>query len=220
MALICTDRRGQNSIVVSPGANARLTPGDVARNARLVRSAQLVLLQLEIPLATVLAVVELAATANVPVMLDPAPARELPRRILELVTWLTPNESEALALCDRASASDAPIALTTARQLAVQLQKRGPRNVIVTLGHRGCCVADATGGVRLYPAFRVRTVDSTAAGDAFNAGLAVGLSRGRPLPEAVRYGSAVAALAVTRPGAQPSMPGARAVASFLRRFSR
>ena len=119
MALISTDRNGQNSIVVSPGANARLTPADVARHAQLVQSATLVLLQLEIPLATVLAVVELAARAGVGVMLDPAPARPLPRRILERVTWLTPNESEAVALCGGVSGTGGSIGVRVARGMAV-----------------------------------------------------------------------------------------------------
>ena len=220
MALIATDRNGQNSIVVSPGANARLTPADVARHAHLVQSATLVLLQLEIPLATVLAVVELAERAGVPVMLDPAPARPLPRRILQRITWLTPNESEAVALCDGPSATADSIGIRAAREIAEGLRRRGPRNVIITLGRRGCCVADDTGITRAHPAFPVRAVDTTAAGDAFNAGLAVALSRGQPLHVAVEYASAVAALAVTRRGAQPSMPGARSVARFVRQFSR
>ncbi len=220
MALISTDRNGQNSIVVSPGANARLTPADIARHRHVVQSATMVLLQLEIPLDTVLAVVELAERAGVSVMLDPAPARPLPRRIFERVTWLTPNEFEAVALCGGALGTGASIGVRAAREIAEQLRNRGARNVIVTLGRRGCCVADAAGSSRVHPAYRVRAIDTTAAGDAFNAGLAVALSRGQSLDAAVRHASAVAALAVTRTGAQPSMPGARSVARLLRRHAR
>lgn len=220
MALICTDRRGENSIVVSPGANARLTPLDIRPLTAVLRSCAMVLLQLEIPFETVDRVTVLAQRAGVPVMLDPAPARDLPASLLRRVTWLTPNESEAAHLCG-GTATGTTTATTTmtrtaARAHAEALRARGCGTAIITLGRQGCCVA--AGAARAYnvPAFRVRAVDSTAAGDAFNAGLAVALARGTPLADAVRYASAVAAVSVTRRGAQPSMPTAGDVSRFLR----
>lgn len=215
MALIATDRVGQNSIVVSPGANARLSPRDIERHAGLIRSAGMVLIQLEIPFATVRRVTEIAARAAVPVMMDPAPARSLPADLLRRLTWLTPNEGEAAALTGSGDAG-ARMSAALARQLARRLQRRGPKHVIITLGPRGCCVAADTGAVRVHPGFRVRAVDTTGAGDAFNAGLAVALLRGAAVDAAVRYASAVAAVAVTRFGAQPSMPDARTVARLMR----
>jgi ribokinase len=213
MALICTDRRGENSIVVSPGANARLTPRDVQPLAALLRSCAMLLLQLEIPLETVDRVTVLAQRAGVPVMLDPAPARDLPASLLRRITWLTPNESEAAYLCGGTAATT--MTRRTAVAHAEALRARGCGTAIVTRGRHGCCIA---AGARPYavPAFHVRAIDSTAAGDAFNAGLAVALVRGDPLADAVRYASAVAAVSVTRAGAQPSMPTARDVRRFLR----
>jgi ribokinase len=213
MALICTDARGENSIVVSPGANARLTPRDVQPLAALLPSCAMVLLQLEIPLETVDRVTVLAQRAGVPVMLDPAPARDLPASLLRRITWLTPNESEAAHLCGATAATT--MTRRTAVAHAEALRARGCGTAIVTLGRHGCCIA---AGARPYavPAFHVRAIDSTAAGDAFNAGLAVALVRGDALADAVRYASAVAAVSVTRAGAQPSMPTARDVRRLLR----
>jgi ribokinase len=214
LALIVTDRRGENSIVVSPGANARLTPRDVQPLATLLGSCAMVLLQLEIPLETVDRVTLLAQRAGVPVMLDPAPARDLPPRLLRRIAWLTPNESEAAYLCG--AHATMPVRRASAAAYAMALRARGCGTVIVTLGRRGSCVAAPDGRSYTVPAFRVRSVDSTAAGDAFNAGLAVALARGDPLADAVRYGSAVAAVSVTRRGAQPSMPTASEVRQLLR----
>jgi ribokinase len=207
MALIVTDKSGENSIVVSPGANARLTPRDVQPLATLLRSCAMVLLQLEIPLETVDRVTLLAHRAGVPIMLDPAPARDLPARLLRRITWLTPNESEAAQLSG--------VTRGTARSHAMALRARGCGTAIVTLGGRGSYVAAADGTTYAVPAVRVRAVDTTAGGDAFNAGLAVALVRGDPLADAVRYASAVAAISVTRVGAQPSMPTAAEVRRFI-----
>jgi ribokinase len=210
MALIVTDKRGENSIVVSPGANARLTPRDVQPLATLLRSCAMVLLQLEIPIETVDRVTLLAHRAGVPVMLDPAPARDLPARLLRRITWLTPNESEAALLCGATATTTVTRAM--ASTYAKALRARGCGAAIVTLGARGSFVAAPDGTAYAVPAVRVRAVDTTAAGDAFNAGLAVALVRGDALATAVRYASAVAAISVTRVGAQPSMPTAAEVA--------
>ncbi len=217
VALIATDRSGQNNIVVVAGANGKLLPADVARLESLIRSAAIVLLQLEVPLETVARTVELAGRHAVPVMLDPAPARSLPARLLKRVSWLTPNETEAVALC-----GDGVQGTPNSRQVqqfAERLLAQSGGYVVLKLGGRGAFLA-GPGGLRQYlPAFKVKAVDSTAAGDAFNGGLAVALAQGsgRELLQAARFASAVAALSVTRPGAQPSMPTRREVLAFLRR---
>lgn len=210
VALIFVARDGENSIGVASGANGRLSPADV-RNARaaIVR-ARVLLLQLEIPLETVEAAATLAADAGVPVILNPAPARFLPDSLLRRVSILTPNESEAELLTGTRVTDEA-----TARRAAAQLLSRGVGTVIVTLGARGALVATAAGHKRLA-GFRVRAIDTTAAGDVFNGSLAVALAEGRPLTDAVRFANAAAALSVTRLGAQPSAPTRREIERQLR----
>ncbi len=212
VALITVESQGRNSIVVVSGANGKLTPRDIERKLALVRSAGLILTQLEAPLETVDYLITAAARSGVPLILDPAPAQKLPSDLLKKVRWLTPNETEASILCGASSGAVTP---ENARSVAESLLKKGPENVAIKLGSRG--VYWATDHARaLIPAFKVRAVDSTAAGDAFNAGLAVSLMRGATPLEAVRFASAVAALSVTRAGAQPSMPTAREVSRFLK----
>lgn len=212
VALISTDGQGQNSIVVIPGANGKLLPKDLEKAGSLLRSAGMILTQLEIPLETVECLAALACRFNVPMMLDPAPARELSTRLLRQVTFLTPNETETAILCGVAGDKVNP---ASAPGLARRLVRRGAHNVIIKMGSRGAYVA--AGNVEEFlPAFKVKAVDSTAAGDAFNGGLAVALMRSQNLLAAARFASAVAALSVTRMGAQPSMPTARDVDRFLR----
>jgi ribokinase len=150
---------------------------------------------------------------QVPLMLDPAPARQIPGKMLRQVTYLTPNESETCTLC---GIHGRDLNLSTVAEFAQILQSQGATNVIIKMGSNGAYVAGADGPQEMVPAFKVTAVDSTAAGDAFNGGLAVALMQGKSLEEAVRFGSAVAALSVTRMGAQPAMPTARAVSSFLK----
>ena len=213
VALISVDARGQNSITVVPGANGKLLPRDLKKALPLLRSAGMILAQLEIPMETVEYLAEIAARFEVPLMLDPAPARPIPRSVLRRVTWLTPNETETAALCGTAAADLTP---KNAGGYAERLLKRGVSNVIIKMGGRGAFVAGADGLRTMVPSFKVRVVDSTAAGDAFNGGLAVALMRGMPLVEAVRFASAVGAVSVTRAGAQPAMPTAREVNRLLR----
>jgi ribokinase len=210
VALISTDRQGQNSIVVVPGANGKLLPKDLEKAAPVIRSAGIILTQLEIPLETVEYLAALARRFDVPLMLDPAPARGLSARLMRQVTILTPNETEAATLC---GAPNAPVSPSTARGFARRLLGKGARNVIIKMGSQGAYVA-ANSGEGFLPAFKVKAVDSTAAGDAFNGGLAVALMQGQDLAGAARFGSAVAALSVTRMGAQPSMPTTREVRRF------
>jgi ribokinase len=206
VALIVVDARGQNLIAVASGANARLTPADVAAARPAFAEARVLLLQLESPMETVLAAARLGREHGLTVILNPAPARPLPTELYPLVDVLTPNEREAAAL----TGERAPEAAARA------LLARGVKTAIVTLGAAGVLLATGT-GVETHAGFRVEAVDTTAAGDAFNGGLAVALARGEPLPAAIRYAQAAAALSVTRLGAQPSLPTAAEVAAFLAR---
>lgn len=213
VALISVDGQGQNSITVIPGANAELLPRDLEKSLPQLRSAGMILTQLEIPMETVEYLCAVAHRFQVPLMLDPAPARAIPRKMLRQVTYLTPNETEICVLC---GISSGDLTLVTVAEFAQGLQASGAANVIVKMGSHGVYVAGANGLRRRVPSLKVRVVDSTAAGDAFNGGLAVALLRGRGLEEAVRFGAAVGALSVTRAGAQPAMPTAHEVRNFLK----
>jgi ribokinase len=214
VALINLGSDGQNSIVVVPGANGKVLPKDISRHARILKGAGMILSQLEIPLITVEALAVFAHRHTVPLMLDPAPARELPSGLLRLVEWITPNESEARTLCGLAA--DEPITPGTARDCAELLLKRGPKNAIIKLGSAGAFVATSDDTREMVPAFEVKAVDSTAAGDAYNAAFAASLLSEKKPIDAARYAAAVAAISVTRKGAQPSMPTSREVTKFLK----
>lgn len=213
VACILTDRAGQNSIVVVPGANGGLSPRDVKANATLLRSAGIILCQLEIPLETVEFVAAIAQRFKVPLMLDPAPARELSPALLRSVTYFTPNETEASTLCGR---SHDELTIGNVAEYAAELIERGPANVIIKMGRTGAFFLSRNGDSFFQQGFVVPAVDSTAAGDAFNGGLAVALMRGKTLQDAAQYATAVAAVSVSRAGAQPSMPTHREVAVFLK----
>jgi ribokinase len=212
VAMIAVDRSGQNSIIVIPGANAQLLPRDLEKSLPQLRAAGMILTQLEIPMETVEYLCSLAGRFQIPLMLDPAPARPLPREMLRHVTYLTPNETETCALCAIPSHD---LNRETVAELARTLQASGAANVIIKMGKQGAFVAGADGLQRMVPSFKVRVVDSTAAGDAFNGGLAVALMRGLGFEEAVRFAGAVGALSVTRAGAQPAMPTAGEVTKFI-----
>jgi ribokinase len=213
VALISVDAHGQNSITVVPGANGKLLPRDLDKALASLRSAGMILAQLEVPMETVEHLAEIAERYSVPLMLDPAPARPIPRRVLRRVTYLTPNETEACVLCGTALGALTP---KNAGQYAEKLLKRGPANVVIKMGGRGAFVASSDGLRTMAPSFKVPVVDSTAAGDAFNGGLAVALMRGADLGKAVRFAAAVGAVSVTRQGAQPAMPTAREVNRVLK----
>lgn len=214
VALINIGSDGQNAIVAVPGANGYLAPRDIEKNSALLRRAGMILAQLEIPLATLETLGAFAHRHAIPMMLDPAPARELPRGLLQTITWITPNESETRVLCSLRGGE--PITPETAGRAAELLLTRGPKNVAIKMGAQGAFLATSAGRREMSPAFEVKAVDTTAAGDAFNAGFAVSLLKGKSPLEAARYAAAVAAISVTRKGAQPSMPSARDVAAFLK----
>ncbi len=209
VALIVVDDAGQNSIVVASGANMRLSPTDVEAAEAVIAGADALLLQLEIPLETVIRAAELARAQQVQVILNPAPARALPAELLALVDVLIPNESETALLTGMPVGSQAE-----AEAAADALRKRGIGAVILTLGEQGALLARET-GAHLFPAFDVTPVDTTAAGDAFVAGFAVALAESKPLAEAVQWGNAAGALATTKLGAQSSLPTRWALEMFL-----
>jgi ribokinase len=198
---IHVDAQGNNSIVIVPEANSTCCRADIDRAAPIIESAEVLICQLEIPLATVEYALALAAKSNVRTILNPAPACELSDRLLSYVSILTPNESEAVALADSSVAGKS----STEDELARELLAKGPEAVVVTAGERGAFVFGPKLG-RLVPAFAVQAVDTTAAGDAFNGALAVAIGEGRDLETAIRFANAAGALATTRAGAQPSLP--------------
>lgn len=200
VALIFVADDGQNSIAVAPGANAQLLPADLKRAQATFHQADVLLLQLETPLPTVAAAIKQARQADLPVILNPAPAQSLADELLRGVAILTPNETEAEMLTGVKVANEAG-----AKRAAQALHRRGVKTVIITLGARGAFVSDADFH-ELQPAFRVKAVDTTAAGDVFNGALAVGLAERMGLHAAVRFAGAAAAISATRMGAQPSAP--------------
>jgi ribokinase len=211
VALILVDDQGENLISVASGANNALSPQDVEKAAGQIRAADVVLLQLEVPMETVEFTARLASEAGVVVVLDPAPApaAPLPASLLQHVTYVKPNETEAERLTGLEVRDEA-----SARRAAGRLLEGGAQNVIITLGARGAFwMSPKQSGV--VPGYPVEALDSTAAGDAFSGGLACALARGLSLEEAVRYASLVGALSVTRLGAQPSLPTAAEVNAYV-----
>ncbi|MGV9271963.1 ribokinase [Streptomyces griseosporeus] len=206
VALITVDPSGDNSIVVSPGANGRLTPEDVRAAGSLFHASRVVSAQLEIPLETVVEVVR-ALGPDSRFVLNPSPPRPLPQQVLDACDPLIVNEHEARVILGGAAVSDRP------EDWARLLLAKGPRSVVVTLGAEGALVASADGVARIAPV-AVDAVDTTGAGDAFTAALAWRLGTGSPLTEAAGYAARVGALAVTRPGAQESFPTAAEVAAL------
>jgi len=224
VALIEVAESGENSIVVVPGANGKVDCAYVDSNAELIRGAGMVLLQLETPMATIGHVLEICAGANVPVMLDPAPAASLPDDAWKRIAWFTPNETEAAFYLGGATDTEAA---------AKELLAKGVRGVVLKRGAEGAYVAtsDAShvatqwhgapgsaGEVhgRWVPAFKVEAVDTVGAGDCFNGAFAVALMEGEDPWRAARFASAAAAISVTRRGAQASMPTRAEVDEFLR----
>lgn len=201
---------GNNRIIIVPGANMRCTPEDVDRAAAALEQADVILLQCEIPQEVNLHVLRRAKQLGKPVIFNPAPARPLDQETLELVTVLTPNETEAEALTG--------IEIRTvqdAERAAQRLREQGVQTVIITLGEKGSLLYDDA-GPKLSPAWPVDVVDPTAAGDAFNGAFAVAYAKGMPVDEALRFANAAGALTVTGIGAQPSIPTLERLEAFMR----
>ncbi|MDE1163149.1 MAG: ribokinase [Acidobacteriaceae bacterium] len=202
-AVILVTESAGNSIVVIPGANAKLRPEDMDAHRELFAAAGVILAQLEIPLDTVERLAQIAGELGVPLVLDPAPAQALSAETLKHVTWLTPNETETQILL---SSSGEFVVGDAAAEAADRLLSTGVRNVILKMGERGVYLAGADVERGYVPPYRVHAVDTTAAGDAFNGGFAFALTQGMAPRDAAQFACAVAAVSVTRVGAQPSMP--------------
>ena len=206
-ATIIVDENGQNSIVLSAGANGKVSSLDVDRAS--FSTFDLLLLQLEIPTPTVLSATKHAKENNVHVILNPAPAKDIPDELISLADIIIPNETELSLLTDQ-NVTD----ISSVEKAAKALVERGSQTVIVTLGSKGALIVTKT-FTQHVPSFKVDVVDTTAAGDAFIGGLATALLKNESLEEAVKYGCACGALATTKFGAQPSLPTRDEVEKFI-----
>lgn len=215
---ILVDASGQNQIVVSPGANADLTPALALSLLEDLAAGDFVLLQLETSLETIEAVLKLVAEAGATCILDPAPVRPLSKEQLRLVQILTPNQSEAAGLLGLNHAIETYEEAAAAARELTDPGGWAVKAAIIKMGKMGCLVAK-DGEECIYPAFPVHSVDSTAAGDVFNGALAAALVKGDPFDAAVIFANAAAALSVTRAGAQPSIPNLAEVNRFLQEHS-
>jgi ribokinase len=213
VALITVDQAGDNVIVVAPGANLKLSPEDVKKAQSVIASSGALAAQLEVPLETVEFAARLANDAGVPFILDPAPAQKLSSEFLGMVDILTPNETEAEILTS-IEVTDEDSALVVAKDLL----KRGVKAVILTMGAKGYLLATKNAS-EFVLSVNVDAVDATAAGDAFTGSLGVGLAQGKTLEEAALFANYVAALSVTKMGAQSSMPDAGQVENFMKQKS-
>ena len=213
VALITVDDAGDNVIVVAPGANLKLSPEDVKKAQPVIASSGAAAAQLEVPLETVEFAARLANDAGVPFILDPAPAQKLSDEILGMVDVLTPNETEAEILTG-IEVTDENSALAAAKDLL----GRGVKAVILTMGAKGFLLATKD-AAEFVPSVKVDAVDATAAGDAFTGSLGAGIAQGKTLKDAALFANHVAALSVTKMGAQSSMPDAGQVENFIRHKS-
>lgn len=199
IASILVDDNGQNSIVLAGGANDCLSPAHIDAARELIEQSDIVVLQLEVPMETVVHAIKLARTLGKTVVLNPAPAAKVPADVLALVDYLIPNEIEAAML------AGAEVDANDVKALAAALQKQGSDNIIITLGSKGVHAA-LYGGDHDFPAQAVQAVDTTAAGDTFIGGFVAGLASGLDEAEAIAQGQRAAAWSVTKPGAQTSIP--------------
>jgi ribokinase len=209
VALISVDDASENTIVVVPGANGSIGDEDVSRLEGALNGARVLLLQFEIPMEMVVKAAWAASERGIKVILDPAPAQSLPSELYENCAFITPNEIEAGLFIDFPVRDQ-----DDARRAASVLLERGVNQVIIKMGGKGAYWCDGVEAA-FFPAYPVDPVDTVAAGDAFNGGLAVGLADGLPVREAINWGMAAGALSTTRQGAQPSMPDRQAVENLI-----
>lgn len=202
-ALIMVDQKGQNIISVALGANGTLSPKDVEPFKKEIEGASTLLMQLETPLKTVEWAAKVARAAGVTVILNPAPACKLPSSLYKLLDWITPNETEA-ELLTGVKVTDAK----SAKKATDVFKKRGVKHVIITMGTKGCWCGECE---KLYPCLKVKAIDCVAAGDTFNGAFAVALAEGKSCSEAVAFAQKAAAISVTRPGAQSSVPARKEI---------
>ena len=209
-ALIFVDEAGENTIAVASGANSHLSKEEIAQAKPAIETADAVLLQLEVPLQTVEHSISIASAANIPIILNPAPAQPPSHSFLnEKVTFLTPNEVEA-SLLTGIQVSDE----SSAEKAGRELLKYGISHVILTLGSLGAMLVNAEKSLHL-PTNQVEVVDTTAAGDVFNGAFTYAIAKGEDIEDAIRYANAAATLSVTQMGAQPSIPMADDVFNFI-----
>ena len=209
VAMIFVNGEGENNIGIYSGANAALTPTRVAQHQQVIADADALLMQLESPLESVLAAAKIARAQQTQVILNPAPATALSDELLALIDIITPNETEAEILTGIAVKSD-----EDAARAAAALHAKGIATVLITLGRRGVWLSEQGNGVRI-PGFSVQAIDTIAAGDTFNGAFITARLEGVAMHDAVRFAHAAAAIAVTRPGAQPSVPWRTEIDAFL-----
>lgn len=200
LAVISVDKNAENAITVISGANWTLGNSDVARAEQCLDGAAALMLQIEVPLEASLHIAEIAHQRNVKVIFDPAPAVSLPDKAYQVIDFITPNETETEVLVGIKPQNE-----SEAKQAAAILHQRGVKNVIIKMGAKGVYYDTGTDQGFVKP-YHVKSIDSVAAGDAFNAGLTVALAEGKDIKEAVRWGAAAGAIATTRKGALPAMP--------------
>ena len=208
VALITVDEHAENCIVVAPGANGNLNQEDIARAKEEIESSEYLLMQLEIPMKSVEYAADIAYKAGVKVILNPAPAQVISSELLRKLYLITPNQVEA-ELLTGIKIVDLPSAAEAAKLIVA----RGARNVIITLGSKGSLICQG-GEVEMVSAFKVKAVDTTAAGDTYNGALCAALAKGLSLQEAAVYASKGAAISVTRMGAQSSIPTKDEIVNF------
>lgn len=213
VALIFVDEEGENSIAVASGANGTLTPSQIKEVEDEIARGEILLTQLETPLETIEEAIRLANKHGLTVILNPAPAQPLADELLRQIDILTPNQSEAELLTGIKVMDEG-----SAQKAANLLLSKGIKTVIITLGSEGAFVMNKD-VKKTIPGFKVEANDATAAGDTFNGALAVGLSLGESLEDAVRWAHAAAALSVTQMGAQPSIPNQKEIQDFIRKES-
>jgi len=210
VAVIAVDDRSENTIIVIPGANGKVSHTDVERLEKLLPNSSVLLLQLEVSLPAIVAAAKVAKKAGIKVILDPAPAPEkLPDELYSLTDLITPNETEA----SRLVGFDITNQETMTKAAEIFLD-RGVKIVVLKLGSKGVFCATASESF-MFPAFKVNTIDTVAAGDAFNAAMAAAFDTGLSLREAIKWGAAAGALATTKKGAQPSLPDKNTFDAFL-----
>jgi ribokinase len=208
IALITVQADGDNAIVVVPGANAELRPADIDAAKAVIEESEIVITQLETPVDTVTYALKLAKEQGKLTILNPAPAMPLADELIQNVDYLTPNETELAILSGMPTETDEEL-----EAAAKAMMNKGVKVLIVTLGSKGCLVIDKN-GTRQFPAFKVKAVDTTAAGDSFNGGVAVALAEGKSLEEAIGFATKVGALTVQKAGAQSSLPTREEVDGF------
>jgi len=209
VALITVDSKGENCIAVASGSNANLTPADISTVREAIEKADIILMQLEIPIDTVKQVADIARKLNKKVILNPAPAKALDSELLQSLYLITPNETEAEMISGIKITDD-----ETLHSCARAIHDKGVQSVIITLGSKGAFLYNQF--FREYiPGYKVNAVDTTAAGDVFNGALTVAVSEGHDLVEAIRFANKAAAISVTRVGAQASAPYRHEVDIFV-----